>query len=309
MPSATPSSVPSPTERPQSKVTGYIFAAIASIGLGAAVAFSRAAYDGGTDPLSISAVRGVYGTLMVGTMCLVLGRGLRVSWTVWRQCLWLGGLVSFMYYGNIGSVQYIPIGLAALLFFIYPPLVAIIMAAWDHERLGAVKITALATSFSGLAVMLGVDLEMLDWRGVAIGLTAGIACAMNASWIGRKMQHVDPFVMTFHMTVVASVILIVIAVFTGGITLPVTQMGWIGALGVIFFQGSSIPFFYAAIGHIGAPKASMLNNLQPVASIIIAYFLFTEAMTLSQIIGGSMVLGGILLMQWQDSRQGRRRAP
>ncbi|MBT5110091.1 MAG: DMT family transporter [Rhodospirillaceae bacterium] len=302
-----PSTADAAALRPRSNATGYFFAVIASIGLGAAVAFSRAAYDGGTDPLSIATVRGVYGAAMVGVMCLALGRGVRVPWRVWRHCVWLGGLVSFMYYGNIGAVNYIPVGLAALLFFIYPPLVAIIMAAWDHERLGAVKITALATSFLGLAVMLGVDLDALDWRGVAIGLTAGVACALNASWIGRKMQGVDPFVMTFHMTVVASVILIVACAFTGGVTLPVTQMGWVGALGVVFFQGSSIPFFYAAIGHIGAPKASMLNNLQPVASIVIAYFLFTEAMTLSQGVGGSMVLGGILLMQWHDSRRRKTR--
>ena len=102
-------------------------------------------------------------------------------------------------------------------------------------------------------------------------------------------------------------ILIVACAFTGGVTLPVTQMGWVGAIGVVFFQGSSIPFFYAAIGHIGAPKASMLNNLQPVASIVIAYFLFTEAMTVSQGVGGSMVLGGILLMQWHDSRRHKTR--
>jgi len=292
----------SPAQRQKSPMIGYIFALVASVGLGAAVAFSRAAYDGGTDPISIAAVRGVYGAAMVGAMCLILRRPIRVPFRVWLHCVWLGGLVSFMYYGNIGAVQYIPIGLAALLFFIYPPLVAIIIASCERERLGPVKITALATSFCGLAVMLGVSLEALDWRGVAIGLTAGLACALNASWIGRKMQHVDPFVMTFHMSVVATVILMTFCLASGGVTLPATQEGWWGAIGVIICQGSSIPFFYAAIGHIGAPKASMLNNLQPVASIVIAYFLFTEAMTISQFTGGAMVLGGIMLMQWHDTR-------
>ena len=46
----------------------------------------------------------------------------------------------------------------------------------------------------------------------------------------------------------------------------------------------------------------MLNNLQPVTSVLMAYFLFAELLSSVQIVGGAMVLGGILLMQWQDRR-------
>lgn len=287
----------------KSPTIGYLYAVGASVGLGAAVALSRAAYDGGTDSISVATVRGVFGTLLMGGICLATGRSLKVPGRLWLHLLGLGLLVGYMFYGNIGAVQYIPVGLAALLFFVYPPLVAVFVSVLDRRRMGFFKSFALAVSFFGLALMLGVDLGLHDWRGVAISLAAGLGCAINAVWISRVMQGVDVLVMTFHMTLVACVMLIVVSVASGGLTAPVTTVGWWGAAAVVLCQGCSIPFFYAAIPRIGPEKTAMLNNLQPVASISIAYFLFAEALTSVQFLGGAMVIGGILLMQWREGRR------
>lgn len=289
-----------------SPATGYLFAIGSSVGLGAAVALSRAAYDGGTDPLSVATVRSVFGMLLVGGLCLATGRSLRVPRRVWLHLIGLGLLVGYMFFGNIGAVKYIPVGLAALLFFIYPPLVALFVALLDRRRVGFVKGMALAGAFAGLALMLGVDLGTLDWRGVALGLGAGLCCAVNAVWISRVMRGVDVLVMTFYMTMVGCAMLVAIASTTGGLTAPVTPGGWIGAACVILFQGCSIPFFYASIPRIGPEKAAMFNNLQPVASIVLAWLLFGEALAAAQFAGGAMVLGGILLLQWDEARRFRR---
>jgi DME family drug/metabolite transporter len=286
------------------RLTGYLFAVASSAGLGAAVALSRAAYDGGTDPLTIATLRGIAGALLLGGVCVVMGRKLTMPWTVWRHCAGLGVLMAYMFYGNIAAVQYIPVGMAALLFFIYPPLVALIMARLDRRRLSPVTALALGTSFFGLALMLGVGFEALDWRGVAFGLAAGIVCAANVSWIGRKMRGVDPLAMTFHMTLVAAfVILVFVAMFSDGLTFPVTRGGWYAASGVVFLQAVSIPIFFAAIPRIGVENTAMLNNLQPVASIALAYFLYAEILSPLQGLGGAMVIGGILLMQWWQVRR------
>ena len=59
-----------------SRVTGYLFAIASSVGLGAAVALSRAAYDGGTDPLPIATMRSIAGSLLLGGVYLAMGRRL-----------------------------------------------------------------------------------------------------------------------------------------------------------------------------------------------------------------------------------------
>ena len=282
---------------------GYLYAIGSSAGLGAAIALSRAAYNGGTDPISVASARSVLGVLLVGALCLATGRSLRLPARDWRRCMGLGLLMSMAFYGNIGAVQYIPVGLAALLFFIYPPLVAVIMALLDRKWLGWLVSVSLATSFIGLGVMLGVSLDGLDLRGVALSLAAGTACALNVVWVGRTMRHVDVFVMTFHMMIAACIVLVSVMLLSGGLNLPETSSGWLGAGGVVFCQAASIPFFYAAIPRIGPENTSILNNLQPVVSIAIAWVLFAETLSLVQGLGGAMVIGGILLMQGRSARQ------
>ena len=92
-----------------------------------------------------------------------------------------------MAFGNVGSTKYIPISLAALLFFIYPPVVATLNHAIAKKWPSLIKTISITVAFLGLAVMLGVDLNNLDLRGVVIGITAGIACAVNIIWVARKV--------------------------------------------------------------------------------------------------------------------------
>ena len=87
--------------------------------------------------------------------------------------------VFHMVFGNVGSTKYLPISLAALLFFIYPPVEAILNYAIAKKWPSLIKTISITVAFLGLAVMLGVDLKNLDLRGVVIGITAGIACAVN----------------------------------------------------------------------------------------------------------------------------------
>jgi drug/metabolite transporter (DMT)-like permease len=285
---------------------GYVYAVGASAGLGAAIALSRAAYNGGTDPISVASVRGVLGVLLVGAFSLSTGRSIRLPPRDWCHCMGLGALMSMAFYGNIGAVEYIPVGLAALLFFIYPPLVAVIIALLDRKWLGWITAISLAMSFVGLGVMLGVSLDAVDWRGVALSLAAGTACALNVVWVGRVMRHVDVFVMTFHMMTAAAAVLVGLMLLSGGLNPPETTEGWLGAGGVVLCQAASIPFFYAAIPRIGAENTSILNNLQPVVSIGLAWILFSETLSLVQGLGGAMVIGGILLMQSRAARQRSR---
>ena len=46
-----------------------------------------------------------------------------------------------------------------------------------------------------------------DYRGVIIGITAGIACAVNIVWVSRRVQAVHPFVIVFYQSIIAAVII------------------------------------------------------------------------------------------------------
>ena len=282
------------------KLSGIFCALICSLGLGLAVALGRIAFDGGTTPLSVAFFRSLLSVVAMGTICISMGISLRLPRSALISMLFLGCLFSHMAFGNVGSTKYIPISLAALLFFIYPPVVAILNHVTARKWPSLIKTISITVAFLGLAVMLGVDLNQLDLRGVAIGITAGIACAVNILWVARKVPGVHPLIIVFYQSAIASVIIGFLTWYLDELRLPDEIGGWLGFLLVGVLQTISIPFFYFAIQRIGSEPTAMINNSQPVASIIAAILIFNEGITLERFFGAIMVIGGILVTQWDD---------
>jgi drug/metabolite transporter (DMT)-like permease len=266
------------------------------------VAVSRFAYEGGTNGITVASTRGVVLVTWVFVFCLLSGRRLRLPRRDWLHCAGLGVLTAMMFYGNVGAVEFIPIGLAALLFFTYPPMIAVINIVVLREAVGAAKLTAVAAGFAGLVLMLGVSFGAADWRGVALVMAAAVAAAWNAVWLARRAAHIDPFVLTFHMALIAAVILLVIAWSSGNVVWPTAPGGWGGLAGVVILQSSGVPLYFIALGLIGALRCGVLINFQPVVSIAAAYLMFGEVLSPVQMLGGAMVLGGIWLAQYSDAR-------
>ena len=282
---------------------GYLAAFSCSVGLGLAVAMARFAYEGGTNGVTVAALRATLLVLLVGGFCLATGRGLRISRRLWFPCFLLGLPMAVMFYGNIAAVQFIPIGLAALLFFTFPPLINLGEAVLQRRLPAGLQMLALLTAFVGLGLMLGVSFETAHPLGIALALAASVSTTLNVIGSARVLPRGDRWVMFWHMALVAAVLLTVYAVASGSVTLPTAPVGWAGMVGVAVLQASSIPLFYVAIHHIGPARSAMLTNLQPVISIVAAYLLFGEVLTWLQSVGAVLVLGGIMLMQWSDLRQ------
>ena len=284
---------------------GVALALLSALGLGLAVAIARYAYEGGTNGLTVATVRSFALVATLFVYCRVMGRSLRLQRTDRQRCAVLGLLMAMGFYGNVGAVEYISIGLTALLFFTFPPLIVLIQAVLDRAWPSFVRVVALTTAFAGLASMLGASLGASDPRGVALVLGAAIAVALNSVGIVRLVGHIHPLVAMFHMAIAAAIVLPALALATGNVRLPSSGIGWSGMLGVVALQCASLPLYFVAIARIGALKGAMLSNIQPVTSIVAARVLFGELLGAVQLVGGAMVLAGIMLMQWHDGRPRR----
>ncbi len=310
MPAGTP---PRRASRPRTlrprDAHGVLLALLSAVGLGLAIAIARYAYEGGTNGLTVAVVRSLALAGALFVYCRATGRTLGLRRTDRLRCAALGLLMSMGFYGNVGAVEFISIGLTALLFFTFPPLIALIQTVTDRAWPAPAKVVAVATAFAGLATMLGASLGASDPRGVALVLGAAVAVALNSVGMVRLAGHIHPLVAMFHMAVTAAVALPALALATGSVQLPVSGAGWAGMLGVVTLQCVSLPLYYVAVARIGALKAAMLTNVQPVVSITAARALFGELLGATQLVGGAMVLAGVMLMQWHDGRSRRRPAP
>jgi DME family drug/metabolite transporter len=281
---------------------GVLFGLLSATGLGLAVAISRFAYEGGTNGVTVATCRALLMTVGLLIFCRLTRRGLGLPRGPWLNCLGLGALTALMFFGNVGAVEYIPVAVVALLFFTYPPMIAVINTVILREPLSVRAAVSVAVAFLGLLLMLGVSFTELDLRGVALALAAAVATAWNAVWLVRRVSRLDIFVVTFHMTVVAAVLLSALCIGRGLFVLPESPGGWLGLIGVVSLQGAAVPFYFLSLARIGALRSGVITNLQPVVSIFAAFLLFGEMLTPLQGLGGAMVLGGVLIMQLARNR-------
>lgn len=286
---------------------GIALALLSAVMLGLAVAVSRFAYEGGTNGITVASLRSVIAVAWLLLFCLATGRSLRPPPGVYPHLAGLGLLMAMMFYGNIAAVQFISIPLAALLFFTFPPVIALINGLVLRHPVGPTRYAAIATAFAGIALMLGVSFaSAVDPRGVALALTASVATAINAVWMGQRVAgRIDTWVAVLHMAAVACAALLLVAIPSGHLVVPATAGGWGGTIGVALLQAGGFPLYYLAIVRIGALNCAMYGNIQPVASIVAGFALFGDLLSGTQFLGGALVLAGILALQWRDRREAK----
>ena len=289
-------------EHDRSQAIGLFAALLAGVLFGTAVAVSRYAYDAGASGILVAGFRSIIVVVVLAAVVKVAGH----SWSLPRSLILLvisnGILMAVMTYGNIGAVEFISVGLASLLFFTFPVIIAVLVIILRIERVSLAKLIAIGLAFAGIAAMLGASVGNVDWRGTAFSLVAALATAVNAIMIARYFTRVNILVATLHLSIVALITLVLIAAFVAEVRLPSTPGGWWGVIGVAVFQAAGTPLYMVALARIGALKAGMATNIQPVTAIFEAWVLFGEVLSVLQALGGAMVLIGIALMQWIDLR-------
>ena len=286
-------SAPDPTDG-----AGIAFALAAAVGFGLAIAVSRFAYEGGANGFTVASIRSCLATLVVLALCLATGRSIRVARREWLHLTGLGVLLSVLFYGNIGAVEHISVGLTALLVFTYPTMITTLEAMLTRTMPAPAKAIALVVAFVGLFLMLGVSFGSSHPLGIALALAA----ASNAVWYSQAVRRLDIVVATLHMTIAATVTVLAVSVVNGSFVLPINATGWGGLIGVVMLQSGLAPVYFAGIARIGPLKSGMLANIQPVTSIVAAFLLFGKWLTPVQWLGGAMVIAGVLIMQRHDAR-------
>ena len=89
---------------------------------------AKIALDNGSNTLTVVTLRGIIGAALLGLLIVIFRQSFLISRVALRWCLLWSGFSALMVYGFIGSVSYIPIGVAVLIFFVHPIAVAIIVA-------------------------------------------------------------------------------------------------------------------------------------------------------------------------------------
>jgi drug/metabolite transporter (DMT)-like permease len=71
----------------------------------------------------------------------------------------------------------------------------------------------------------------------------------------------------------------------------------------VLSSGLALPMWNFGVRHAGAAHAAVIQNLIPVIAIIAAWFSRGEAATATQLFGGALILGGLVIMRMARQRK------
>jgi drug/metabolite transporter (DMT)-like permease len=267
---------------------------------------AKAAMAAGLSPQQVVSVRiGLAAVILFAGVAIFKPKLLRVRRADWRLVLGFG------LFGVIGaqalyfvSVSRLPVGIAMLLEFTAPVLVAL----WVRFARGTL-LPAKAWFGTGLALF-GLALVAQVWEGLrldAIGLLAGIGSAFCAACyflIGeRAMGTMHPLTMATWGTAIGAVCLTVIAppwTLPGEILTAQTDLGPVWTLLVAIAVFSTVIAYtigMTGLRHLPSNVASVLSLAEPVIATAAAWALLGEQLAVVQIIGGVTLLAGAYVVQ------------
>ena len=213
------------------------------------------------------------------------------------QCVLVGLLFCGELYGLLASIRYIPVGLAMLIMYTYPLLVA--AAGWltGTESFTLDRLLAILAAFAGLALALHTPDSELDWRGVAWAVFTAVSFSAVLIVSERTMRGMDRRILILYLTSTAAVIVGVVSLTLVSLEWPRTDQGWTLLAASTGLYVLATTLLFAAVKMIGPLRTAIIDNSAPVWAIVLAALLLGERLNMVQLFGGALVISAVVLVQ------------
>lgn len=290
-----------PTSAPVAKLQliGAGLIILSTIAIAIVPSLAKLAYEGGSNTLSVITGRSVFSVAITFLLVTVMRQPLAIARRPLLISLSMGAGYAVILYGYLGAVNYLPVNLVILIYFIHPLLVGLIVMMVGQERLTLISIGALCLAVVGLGFALGFSFGDLNLTGVALATVSMVVTAIVIVGNSRALREAPALSIGFYMMLSAAVVLAVLFFMFGTLGLPTTRLAWAGFLGVAVAATGGTLAFMCGMAYVGAARAAMISNLEPVIGVLFALAVLGERVTLLQGAGIIMVIVAIFLMEWR----------
>lgn len=288
------------TDRAGGPLVGGAAALVGAIAYGINIPTARMAGQAGFSGAGQAMLRGLVFAIILAAILLVLRRSFRIDGGEGRRILLMGLLSGAVGACYLSAVTLIPVATAVAIFYTFP-LVLIIAAPFTGSgRITPARILAFCIAFCGIILCVGPAMGGLDWRGLGLALAASIACAGLFEITATIRQ--DRVRLLFWVQISAMVFVVPAAFLSG---LPSGAVMAVAAVPVLI---SAIGYYVGFAGQVYAGKIlapatiGLLFLLEPVVAVLAAWHLLGEQLTTLQISGMALVIAGLALDVWTQSR-------
>lgn len=283
----------------QSKLKGYL------CGIGAAVCYGTNPlgalylYEDGINANSVLFYRFALAVVMLGMLMAARRKSLKVSRRELSLLCALGVVFSTSSITLYFSFCFMDAGIASTLLFVYPVMVAVIMALLFKERLPAVSVFAIMLAISGIAMLYhGDGGATLSTRGVMLVMFSSLSYAVYIVVVNKSPLRMSSMKLTFYVLFFGMLTVLTNSFITGlHIQMLTTPRMWscafmLALLPTVF----SLVLMTISVHETGSTPTAVMGALEPLTAVVIGVAVFGEQLTPRLAAGIVLILTAVIMI-------------
>lgn len=283
----------------QSKLKGYL------CGIGAAVCYGTNPlgalylYEDGINANSVLFYRFALAVVMLGMLMAARRKSLKVSRRELSLLCALGVVFSTSSITLYFSFCFMDAGIASTLLFVYPVMVAVIMALLFKERLPAVSVFAIMLALLGIAMLYhGDGGATLSTRGVMLVMFSSLSYAVYIVVVNKSPLRMSSMKLTFYVLFFGMLTVLTNSFITGlHIQMLTTPRMWscafmLALLPTVF----SLVLMTISVHETGSTPTAVMGALEPLTAVVIGVAVFGEQLTPRLAAGIVLILTAVIMI-------------
>jgi len=187
-------------------------------------------------------------------------------------------------------------GVASTILFVFPVIVAIIMAVFFRERISLIMIISMAITLAGVYLLSSASTTGINFIGLALAMGSAFAYAIYIVTVNKSNIKASGIKTTFYSLLFSALYYLVKSLIgKESLQIPDLQILLHISLFGLITSVISITTLVYAIGYIGSTPTAILGALEPVVAVMISVMLFGENLTFALILGMLLIVGGVLV--------------
>lgn len=190
------------------KVKGYMLGAIAAATYGMNPLFALPLYKAGMNPDSVLFFRLLFAIPILGIMIVARGRSFKLRRKEVLPLIIMGFLVAISSLTLFQSYNYMDVGIASTLLFVYPIMVALIMWLVFKEKLTLPTVLCILLALGGIGLLYqGGDGTTLSMVGILLVMASALSYAIYIVGVNQStLKHVATLRLTFYVLLLGDLV-------------------------------------------------------------------------------------------------------
>ena len=281
------------------KAKGYILGAVAAATYGMNPLFALPLYKAGMNPDSVLFFRYLFAIPVLGMMIVARGRSFKLKRKEVLPLIIMGLLVALSSLALFQSYNYMDVGIASTLLFVYPILVALIMWIAFKEKLTLPTVLCILLALGGIGLLYkSGDGSTLNLTGIILVMISALSYAIYIVGVNQStLKNLATLSLTFYVLLFGLVLFLVRVDFGQSLRVAETWYLWGNLIALAIFP-TAISFLCTtqAIQYIGSTPTAILRALEPLTAVFFGVVVFGESLTLRLSCGMLMIILAVTLI-------------